>query len=51
MEFHLLNTGHFALEEDGPEIVGYMRAFLDQHVRGKQSAGGAAGSNGEVAAQ
>jgi pimeloyl-ACP methyl ester carboxylesterase len=33
LEFHLLNTGHFALEEDGDEIAGYIAAFLDKHVR------------------
>jgi pimeloyl-ACP methyl ester carboxylesterase len=32
LEFHLLDTGHFALEEDGAEIAGLIRAFL-----GKQS--------------
>lgn len=28
LEFHLLNTGHFALEEDGDLIAGYIRKFL-----------------------
>ena len=28
LEFHLLNTGHFALEEDGDKIANYMRKFL-----------------------
>ncbi|MCH9654562.1 MAG: alpha/beta hydrolase [Planctomycetes bacterium] len=28
LEFHLLDTGHFALEEDGPTIAGLMRSFL-----------------------
>ncbi|MBL4710884.1 MAG: alpha/beta hydrolase [Flavobacteriales bacterium] len=28
LEFHLLNTGHFALEEDGDKIAKYMRDFL-----------------------
>ncbi|MCZ6776136.1 MAG: alpha/beta hydrolase [Ignavibacteria bacterium] len=28
LEFHLLNTGHFALEEDGHEIARYIRDFL-----------------------
>lgn len=28
LEFHLLNTGHFALEEDGAEIATRMREFL-----------------------
>lgn len=27
LEFHLLDTGHFALEEDGDVIAGYIRAF------------------------
>ena len=32
LEFHLLDTGHFALEEDGAKIAGYMRAFLAKYV-------------------
>ena len=28
LEFHLLDTGHFALEEDGELIAGYIRDFL-----------------------
>lgn len=28
LEFHLLDTGHFALEEDGDKIAGLMRNFL-----------------------
>jgi pimeloyl-ACP methyl ester carboxylesterase len=28
LDFHLLDTGHFALEEDGDEVAGLMRAFL-----------------------
>jgi pimeloyl-ACP methyl ester carboxylesterase len=28
IDFHLLNTGHFALEEDGDEIAALMRIFL-----------------------
>ncbi|MCC9654306.1 alpha/beta fold hydrolase [Rhodopirellula halodulae] len=31
-ELHLLDTGHFALEEDGDVIAKHMRRFLDQHV-------------------
>jgi pimeloyl-ACP methyl ester carboxylesterase len=31
-ELHLLDTGHFALEEDGDVIAGLMRTFLAQHV-------------------
>ncbi len=33
IEFHLLDTGHFALEEDGPLIAARMRAFLDRVYR------------------
>ena len=29
LEFHLLDTGHFALEEDGDAIAQYMRKFLE----------------------
>lgn len=32
-ESHLLDTGHFALEEDGAAIAGYMRDFLKKNVR------------------
>ena len=32
LEFHLLDTGHFALEEDGREIVDLMRSFLRRRV-------------------
>jgi pimeloyl-ACP methyl ester carboxylesterase len=28
LEFHLLDTGHFALEEDGDTIAKYIRQFL-----------------------
>jgi pimeloyl-ACP methyl ester carboxylesterase len=35
IEFHLLDTGHFALEEDGDTIAGLMRAFLGKHVNKK----------------
>ena len=31
LEFHLLDTGHFALEEDGQFIADAMRKFLDKH--------------------
>lgn len=31
VEFHLLDTGHFALEEDGDVIAGLMRDFLARH--------------------
>ncbi|PCI58725.1 MAG: hydrolase [Methylophilaceae bacterium] len=33
VEFHLLNTGHFALEEDGQIIADTMRKFLGKHVK------------------
>lgn len=32
IEFHLLDTGHFALEEDGDVIADRMRQFLTTHV-------------------
>ena len=32
LEFHLLDTGHFALEEDGKEIAGIIRQFLNKQV-------------------
>ncbi len=35
LEFHLLDTGHFALEEDGYVIAGLMRSFLDRKVKGQ----------------
>jgi pimeloyl-ACP methyl ester carboxylesterase len=31
-EMHMLDTGHFALEEDGAEIALYLRAFLAKNV-------------------
>ena len=37
VEFHLLDTGHFALEEDGNIIANYIRSFLTQHVDPLQS--------------
>jgi pimeloyl-ACP methyl ester carboxylesterase len=33
LEFHLLDTGHFALEEDGDTIADLMRNFLRTHVK------------------
>ena len=30
IEFHLLETGHFALEEDGAQIAGLIRRFLER---------------------
>jgi pimeloyl-ACP methyl ester carboxylesterase len=32
VEFHLLDTGHFALEEDGELIAGFIRDFLQKNV-------------------
>ena len=32
VDFHLLDTGHFALEEDGEVIAGLMRDFLDKNI-------------------
>ena len=32
IEFHLLDTGHFALEEDGEFIADTMRSFLNKYV-------------------
>lgn len=33
LELHLLDTGHFALEEMGSEIAEYIRSFLDRNLR------------------
>jgi pimeloyl-ACP methyl ester carboxylesterase len=33
-ELHLLDTGHFALEEDGDVIAALMRSFLAKHLAG-----------------
>jgi len=32
LEFHLLDTGHFALEEDGATIAPLIRNFLGKHL-------------------
>jgi len=32
IEFHLLDTGHFALEEDGAVIAGHIRKFMNTQV-------------------
>jgi pimeloyl-ACP methyl ester carboxylesterase len=32
LEFHLLDTGHFALEEDGDKIAKLIERFLGQHI-------------------
>ncbi|MFK8111224.1 MAG: alpha/beta fold hydrolase [Rubripirellula sp.] len=34
LEFHLLDTGHFALEEDGDAIAKHIRGFLGKNVGG-----------------
>ena len=36
VEFHLLDTGHFALEEEGDTIARLMRAFLGRHLVGRR---------------
>jgi len=33
LDFHLLDTGHFALEEDGDKIAHLMRGFLSKNVK------------------
>ncbi len=33
LEFHILDTGHFALEEDGHLIAEFIRSFLDRKVK------------------
>ena len=35
LEFHLLDTGHFALEEDGDVIAAHIRSFLANNVDAK----------------
>jgi hypothetical protein len=35
VEYHLLDTGHFALEEDGHHIAELMRQFMWKHVTTK----------------
>ena len=39
LEFHLLNTGHFALEEDGDAIASAIRNFLAKHIGSDVSRG------------
>ena len=36
LEFHLLDTGHFALESHGPEIAKLMQGFLKRNFRGTE---------------
>jgi pimeloyl-ACP methyl ester carboxylesterase len=38
IDFHLLDTGHFALEEDGDLIASLMRDFLDKNVASSKTA-------------
>jgi pimeloyl-ACP methyl ester carboxylesterase len=38
VEMHLLDTGHFALEEDGELIAGLMREFLEKHLTSAKAA-------------
>ena len=38
LEFHLLDTGHFALEDSSAEIGELMLRFLDKHAGKQQSA-------------
>jgi pimeloyl-ACP methyl ester carboxylesterase len=38
LEFHLLDTGHFALEEDGGEIARLIQDFLGRKVEAKSAA-------------
>ena len=33
LEFHILDTGHFALEEDGERIAQLMKSFLARNVK------------------
>jgi pimeloyl-ACP methyl ester carboxylesterase len=33
IEFHLLDTGHFALEEEGDTIAAYIRGFLNRNIK------------------
>lgn len=37
LEFHLLDTGHFALEEEGDAIANYIESFLDNRLGNYQT--------------
>ena len=37
-ELHMLDTGHFALEDHCDEIAVFVRSFYDRKVRGKKAA-------------
>ena len=48
LEYHLLDTEHFALEERGDEIARHIRAFLPKHVgTGARTASGIAGGSSQ----
>ena len=49
LDFHLLDTGHFALEDKSAEIGDLMMKFLDKHV-GSQPTGDAKSNDGDHAA-
>jgi pimeloyl-ACP methyl ester carboxylesterase len=51
LEFHLLDTGHFALEEDGPQIAAYMHSFLDRNVQGQRTFSRTTSSRNEIASK
>ena len=36
LEFHMLDTGHFALEEDGARVAAYIRDFLERNLSDRQ---------------
>jgi len=42
-ELHLLDTGHFALEEDGTHIASLMRTFLEKNAAAASAAAGESG--------
>jgi pimeloyl-ACP methyl ester carboxylesterase len=47
IEFYLLDTGHFALEEDGDRIASLMREFLHKNVAGGKTTGSPAHDHGQ----
>lgn len=49
LEFHLLDTGHFALEEDGDVIARHMRSFLKRNVDRKGTPGNEDAGNSSAA--
>jgi pimeloyl-ACP methyl ester carboxylesterase len=46
-ELHVLDTGHFALEDKGDEIAALMHTFLDHNVADKDLSGSGPGSPGK----